>query len=103
MPIRPENKKRYPLFSNGTEFMEWQSHNCEKCVKAVFYNEKKDFYPKYRCAIQKHIEEACIGDGFGSKKVYDACRSYECQYKRTERKIYPKRKKDKSLELFKED
>lgn len=28
MPIRPENKKRYPLFSNGTEFMTWLSTPC---------------------------------------------------------------------------
>jgi hypothetical protein len=39
--------KEYILFSNGTEFMEWQSRNCEKCVKAVFYNEKKEYYKKH--------------------------------------------------------
>jgi len=103
MPIRPENKKRYPLFSNGTEFIMWQSRNCEKCVKAVFYNEKTDTYPKYRCAIQKHIEEACVGDGMGSKRVYDSCRSSVCPYRKSERKKAKRTKKDKSLSIdFKE-
>lgn len=96
-------KERYMLFSNGTEFMMWQERNCEKCVKAVFYNEKKDTWPKYRCAVQRHIEESCIGDGRGNKRDYDACRSAECPYKRTERKTYQRKKKDKSLMLeFKE-
>lgn len=96
--------KSYMLFSNGTEFMMWQERNCEKCVKAVFYNPKTDTYPKYRCAIQKHIEEACIGDGRGSKRVYEACRSTICPQKRTERKAYPRKKKDNSLTInFKDE
>ena len=99
MPIQPKNKNFYPLFSNGTEFDHWTYNNCEKCVKAVFYNEKRGVWPKYRCAIQKNIDEACIGDGKGTKRVYDACRSAECPYKRIERKAYPKRKKDNSLTI----
>lgn len=82
---------KYPLFSNGTEFMLWQSRNCEQCVKAVFYNERKDHYPKYRCAIQKHIEEAAITDGMGNKRDYDATHATTCPYKQTERKVYKKR------------
>lgn len=99
MPVKYDNKERYVLFSNGTEFDIWQSRNCEQCVKGVFYNEKKDTYPKYRCAVQKHIEEAFIGDGRGDKRTYDACRSSECPYKKTERKVYPRKKKDLSLAL----
>lgn len=94
-----KDKEQYMLFSNGTEFMIWQARNCEKCVKAVFYNQKTDTHPKYRCAVQKHIEEACIGDGRGNKRTHDACRSSECPYKRTERKTYPRKKKDLSLTL----
>lgn len=75
----------YQLFSNGTEFMQWQSRNCEQCVKAVFYNEKKDFYPKYKCKIQEHIEMAAIGDGTGNKRDCDATHSYDCAHKRTKR------------------
>ena len=94
--------KKYLLFSNGTEFMEWQSRNCEKCVKAVFYDEKKDYYPKYRCAVQKHIEEAAITDGRGNKRDYEATHSLDCPYKQTERKRKPRKvKKDKrQLELW---
>lgn len=79
------SKERYRLFSNGTEFMAWQERNCEKCVKAVFYDEKKDRYPNYRCAIQKHIEESAVTDGMGNKRDYDATR-FDCPYKQTERK-----------------
>ena len=79
--------------------MDWYEHNCTQCVKAVFYNEKKQTQPKYKCAIQKHIDEACIGDGKGDKRTYDTCRSFDCPYKQTERKKYTKRKKDKSLTL----
>ena len=93
------NTQRYTLFSNGTEFDQWMNNNCDNCVKAVSYNAKTDNYPKYRCAIQKHIEEAYIGDGKGTNRVYNACRSAECPYKRTERKVSPKRKKDKSLTI----
>ena len=94
--------ERYPLFSNGTEFMLWQTRNCEQCVKAVWYNEKKNLFPKYRCMVQKHIEEACVGDGMGTKRDYDATHSRDCPYKCTERKRYAKRVKiDKNQqELF---
>lgn len=79
-------KQRFQLFSNGAEFMAWQFRNCEQCVKAMFYNEKKDYFPKYRCKIQEHIEMAAIGDGTGNKRDYEATRSYDCPHKRTERK-----------------
>ena len=93
--------ERYQLFSNGTEFTLWQNRNCCKCVKAVWYNEKKDIYPKYRCMVQKHIEEAAVTDGMGSKRDYDATHSYWCPYKCIERKRYPRRKKDSNqTDLF---
>lgn len=71
---------KYPLFSNGTEFMLWTADNCEKCAKGVFYNEKKDYFPKWRCAIQREIDEACITDGMGSKRVRDAVDIGRCPY-----------------------
>lgn len=71
---------KYPLFSNGTEFDFWTSRNCEKCAKGVFYNEKKDYFPKWRCAIQREIDEACITDGMGSKRVHDAVELARCPY-----------------------
>lgn len=94
--------ERYQLFSNGTEFTLWQARNCEKCVKAVWFNEEKRFLPKYRCMVQKHIEEAAVTDGMGSKRDYDATHSYWCPYKSTERKRYPKKVKENKnqVELF---
>lgn len=94
--------ERHQLFSNGTEFMLWQARNCEKCVKAVWFNEEKRFLPKYRCMVQKHIEEAAVTDGMGSKRDYDATHSYWCPYKSTERKRYPKKVKENKnkVELF---
>lgn len=91
--------ERYQLFSNGTEFMWWQSRNCEQCVKAVWYNEKRDIFPKYRCVVQKHIEEAAAIDGMGNKRDYTCTSSLDCPYKCTERKRRVKKDKNQ-LELF---
>ena len=95
------NDKKYTLFSNGTEFMIWQNRNCARCAKVVCYNKKKDYYPKYRCAIQKHIEEAAIMDGCGNKRDFEATRHRDCPHFTTERKIYAKKKRniDKSLTI----
>lgn len=94
-------EKKYYLFSNGTEFMLWTARNCERCVKYVHYNEKTDTMPKYRCAIQKHIEMALIGDGTGNKRDYEATHQCNCPHIITNRKVYQRRlRKDKSqLEL----
>ena len=86
--------KLYVLFSNGTEFGMWQERNCERCVKAVFYNEKTDTYPKYRCAVQRNIEQAAIGDGRSDKRTYLACHLPECPYIKTERTTKKYVKKD---------
>lgn len=80
------SKERYRLFSNGTEFMAWQARNCDQCVKATHINPNTWRWPNYRCAVQKHIEEAAITDGCGNKRDYEATHSYDCPYKQTERK-----------------
>lgn len=85
--------KKYMLFSNGTEFERWSERNCDRCFKASKYNEKTDTYTKYRCAIQKHIDEAFIGDGRGNKRDYEATHQADCPYRKTERKQYAKRDK----------
>lgn len=93
-------KQRFTLFSNGTEFMMWQSRNCERCVKAVWYNEKTDTYPQYRCAIQRDIEFAAVTDGMGGLRTYKAInaeRSF-CPYLQCERK--KARKIDNNPKLF---
>ena len=97
--------EKFTLFSNGTEFMDWTARNCDRCVKAVYYNNKKGYQPQYRCAIQEHIETACIDDGMGNKSDYEATHSRICPYLQTERKAVvksPKRvkKNEKQLELF---
>jgi hypothetical protein len=86
------------LFSNGTEFMVWQTRNCERCVKAVWYNEKKGMQPKYRCKIQNEIELAAVTDGTGSKRAANATHKAVCPYLKTQRT--PKRKKDVEPKLF---
>ena len=78
--------KRKTLFSNGTDFMAWQSENCERCVKASRYNPKTDTYSKYRCAVQRNIEMALVTDGMGDERTYQATHSLICPYLMTERK-----------------
>lgn len=51
----------YLLFSNGTDFMWWQDANCCRCRKAVWYNEKTQSFPKYKCALQRDIEQQAGG------------------------------------------
>lgn len=95
-------QKKYNLFSNGTEFMLWQSRNCDRCVKAVWFDIENNRMPKYRCAIQDHIELAAVTDGMGNKRDYDATHSRDCPYRKTERKAYRRtQKKDPNqTELF---
>ena len=78
--------------------MIWTDRNCGRCVKATI----SITATKYRCAIQRDIEEAAVMDGMGKKRVYDATHSRICPYIQTERKKTYKRKvkKDKNqLEL----
>ena len=84
MEKEKENKK-YQLFSNATEFMVWQENNCEKCIKAVWYNEKTNTYPKYRCAVQRNIELASVTDGCGTQRDHEATKKTICPYRQTER------------------
>ena len=94
-----KKQKKYTLFSNGTEFMVWQTDNCEKCVKAVWFNEKTNTFPAYRCSIQRDIELACVTDGCGIKRVYDAVQKPICPYRQTERKKHNKVEQTLKLEL----
>lgn len=96
-----EKDKKHPLFSNGTEFMFWQSRNCDRCVKAVWFDIENNRMPKYRCAIQDHIELAAVTDGMGNKRDYEATHSYVCPHIKTERtRRIRKVKKDKNQLLL---
>lgn len=77
---------RYQAFSNGTEFMWWQGHNCDRCVKASHYNPKTDEFTKYRCQIQCDIEMASVQEGLVTKRVYDIVQQPTCKYLQTDRK-----------------
>ena len=80
-----------PCFSNGTEYAMWQDINCCKCVKATFFNEKKNDFPQYRCRIQGQIDGQTVGISEISLRTYDAAQNTECPYKKTERKVFEKR------------
>lgn len=73
-------KTKEPCFSNGTEFMVWQDENCLQCKKAVWYNEKLDCYPQYRCAVQKQIEGQAVGIDEISQRTYEAAHQRRCPF-----------------------
>jgi hypothetical protein len=88
-----------PCFSNGTEFMAWQDRNCCRCVKAVWFNEKKNDFPAYRCAVQGQIEGQAAGLYEVSERTYNATQQKDCPYIKTER-TKPRKKSDGSPSLF---
>ena len=69
-----------PCFSNGTEFMAWQDRNCCRCVKAVWFNEKKNAFPAYRCAVQGQIEGQAVGLDEVRERTYNATQQNDCPY-----------------------
>lgn len=83
-------------FSNGTEFMLWNEHNCDKCVKASHYDEKKDKYTEYRCAIQRDIDTRMFSNEPINEQTIKICNDFVfagrlCPYLQTERKKYTKK------------
>lgn len=89
------------MFSNGTEFTSWQFRNCDKCVKASVYKEKKDVYTNYKCTIQRDIDGQVIGLQEVPLRSYNATQLADCPYRQTERKARKKRviKNQLNLEL----
>lgn len=86
-------------FSNGTKFLYWQNNNCAQCVKATWYNEIKNEFPKYRCSIQRDIEAQSAGLHEINQRSYEVAKQDECPFKKTERKIQKKRKIKNQTEL----
>lgn len=82
-----------PCFSNGTEFMNWQDRNCNKCVKAVHYNERSNTHPRYKCQVQAQIEGQAAGLAEITPRAYVATQQAECPHKQTKRKQYPRKGK----------
>jgi len=53
MTVRP--------FSNGTQYLDWQASNCDRCTKAAT---EADYYAgKFPCDIEKELAYAAVGDG----------------------------------------
>lgn len=88
--VRMIKKTKEPCFSNGTEFMVWQDENCCQCKKAVWYNQKLDKYPQYRCAVQKQIEGQAVGIDEISQRTYDATHKRRCPFFKSKVEEKPK-------------
>jgi hypothetical protein len=91
-------------FSNGTEFMVWNEHNCDRCVKASHYNEKTEDYTKYRCAIQRDIDTRAYCNEPINERTVTICKAFtlygeRCPNLQTERKRRAKKIKEQ-LELL---
>lgn len=89
-------------FSNGTDALDWQWRNCNKCIKGCADDAPID---KVRCSIQRDIFTQWMGYGSEeiNQKSYEAARSTDCPYKRTEyqpRKQRVEKKDENQLELF---
>jgi len=54
---------RIRIFSNGSQYMDWQASNCERCKKAIW-----TFEPP-TCPIQVALEEADFDDGTISEEI----------------------------------
>jgi len=50
-------------FANGSQYMDWYWHNCDKCLKA--WTKEAGF----RCEIDKALGEASITDGTISAEI----------------------------------
>ena len=92
-------------FSSGTEWDYWESHNCDKCVKAsrIKRGSDPDFpdYTKLRCAIQREIfSRACDGSELVSQRTLDICRKSDCPFRQEHYKHYPRRPRKNEPTLF---
>lgn len=67
-----------PCFNSDKGLMMWQEKNCLQCKKAVWYNQRLQKMPQYRCAIQKQIEAQAAGEKEINERTYKATRSNVC-------------------------
>lgn len=86
-------------FSNSTELMLFFEYNCDRCVKQSKYDEKKDEYTQYRCAVQREIElRMYSNEPISARTIRIAddfiLRGVPCPYLKTERKKYMKQPKN---------
>ena len=72
-------------FSSGTEYEVWEARNCDRCVKASFFDERKNRYTKVRCAIQRDIFARMMNNDPIPIRSYRACQVDNCPYLKLER------------------
>lgn len=102
-------------FSNGTDFMIWEEHNCNKCIKSsepriseedgltYYTNKREDGLPK--CSIQRNIVTRMFNNEPINERTVTICNDFVmhgklCPYMKTERKKYQKKIKNQTtLEL----
>lgn len=65
-------------FASEKDLMLWQECNCLQCKKAVWYNQRLEKMPKYRCAIQKQIEAQAVEKTGINERTYNITRSKKC-------------------------
>lgn len=59
--------ERIRPFSNGTQYGDWTSVNCERCAKGANYTVGPDEWPG--CEIEAALIEGYIGDGTVSSEI----------------------------------
>ena len=84
-------------FSNGTEYMLFEEHCCDKCIKHSRYNEKTDEYTQIKCSIERDILERMYNNEPINQRTIDVCNDFIlrgkiCPYMQTERKKVDKTK-----------
>lgn len=67
-------------FKSAYALYVWQERNCQKCKKAVCYNQKTGKMPQYRCAVQRQIEGQQLGDVEINQRTFDAVQESKCKY-----------------------
>ena len=87
------------MFSNATEAMVWQEHNCYRCwkYKADSINENRHDRDKMRCKKGFDIDLGYI-TGELPEKTKSIIENFDCPYRQEKRPIY--KKHDGSMPLF---
>ena len=67
-------KTRIRPFSNGTEYQDWKTWNCDRCIKNFdwkgFYDGTVTSWKNPKCKAEELLGSAYIGDGTISERTY---------------------------------
>ena len=85
-----------PLFSNGTEHLQWTSRNCSQCMKRIRNPDGVNF----RCSVERDICCQSVGLYEVNERSYNATQQMVCSYLKTERPPTKKRKIKGQGDLF---